>query len=113
MKKLILLVYPRIDFEKNYPYSWLPYSVLSIASSLQNDQNIEILIFDQNRKNDEEFRVLLETYKTNLLCAGFSIMTGGGQIRNALHLSSIVKSFSSKTKIVFGGPMSMYCRKKR
>jgi radical SAM superfamily enzyme YgiQ (UPF0313 family) len=31
-------------------------------------------------------------------------MTGGGQIRNALHLSSIIKSFSSKTKIVFGGP---------
>lgn len=102
MKHTIILVYPRIIFEANYPYTWIPYSILAIASSLSKDK-FEIIIFDENRNSKLDFENLLKSI-TNPLCIGFSIMTGGGQINNALALVEIAKRIHKKTVIVFGGP---------
>lgn len=102
MKHTIILTYPRISFEANYPYSWIPFSVLAIASSLPKE-NYNIIIFDENRKTQSDFKDLLFSVDTPI-CIGFSIMTGGGQINNALELTLIAKEVHPKTVIVFGGP---------
>ena len=102
MKRTIILVYPQIIFEANYPYSWVPYSVLAIASSLPKEM-YNIVIFDENRKSVLDFQKLLSSIDTPL-CVGFSIMTGGGQICNAIELAGIVKKIHPSTAIVFGGP---------
>lgn len=102
MKQTIILVYPRIAYEDNYPCSWIPYSVLAIAGSLPKDR-YAIEIFDENRKSETDFENLLSAV-SKPLCVGFSIMTGGGQINNALKLVQIVKKWHPDTAIVFGGP---------
>ncbi len=101
-KYTVILVYPKVNFEDNYPCSWLPYSLLAIASSLSTEK-YNIHIFDENRNNLSDFDKLLKNSE-NILCVGFSIMTGGGQICNALELASLVRSYNPSIKIVFGGP---------
>lgn len=93
MKRTIVLVYPQIIFEANYPCSWVPYSVLAIASSLPKDV-YNVVIFDENRKSVLDFRKLLLDIDTPI-CVGFSIMTGGGQICKAIELAEIAKKNSS------------------
>ena len=102
MKRTIVLVYPQIIFEANYPCSWVPYSVLAIASSLPKDV-YNVVIFDENRKSVLDFRKLLLDIDTPI-CVGFSIMTGGGQICKAIELAEIAKKIHPNTVIVFGGP---------
>lgn len=102
MKRTIILTYPRILFEANYPCSWIPFSVLAIASSLPKD-TYNIVIFDENRKSAEDFHKLLSSVDSPI-CIGFSIMTGGGQIHNALKLAEIAKALHPNTVTVFGGP---------
>ncbi len=97
----ILLVYPKIEFEENYPNSWIPYSVLALASSIKN-KNVEIKIFDQNKNSDDEYINYIKENKNEILCVGFSIMTGGAQIKNSLNLATIAKNQNLTT--VFGGP---------
>ena len=102
MKRTIILVYPRIQFEANYPCSWLPFSILAIASSLPKDK-FNIIIFDENRKTTLDFESLLKSIE-DPLCIGFSIMTGGGQINSALTLAAIAKRTFPNGVTVFGGP---------
>lgn len=102
MRKQIILVYPKIIFEANYPYSWVPYSVLAIASALPKEQ-YEVIVFDENRNTPDEFAQLLKSVNSPL-CIGFSIMTGGGQINNALSLARRAKKICPQTPRVFGGP---------
>lgn len=102
MKPTIILVYPCILLEDNYPCSWIPYSVLAIASSLSNDK-YHIVVFDENRKSKLDFEELLSSVDTPV-CVGFSIMTGGGQIEHALALAALVKKIHPNTVTVFGGP---------
>jgi radical SAM superfamily enzyme YgiQ (UPF0313 family) len=104
MKNIIILVYPKITFEKNYPCSWIPYSLLSLASVLHKNTNIDVFIFDQNRDDESTFNILLKKHGEKLLCIGFSIMTGGGQIKNALYLAAMAKEVNSEIMTVFGGP---------
>ncbi len=102
MKNSIILAYPRVQFEDNYPYTWLPYSLLAIASALPKD-DFNVIIFDENRDTKKQFKNLLRSTK-NVICVGFSVMTGGCQIGNAIKLAEIVKQFKSDIPIVFGGP---------
>ena len=97
----IVFVYPKIEFQDNYPNSWIPYSLLALATSI-NKSNIEIFLFDQNKNNDKEFIKYIEKYKDEILCVAFSVMTGGAQIKNALYLSRIAKGQGIIT--AFGGP---------
>ena len=104
MKNTIILCYPQIKFEANYPCSWVPYSVLAIASALkENDSSLNVIIFDENRKSIEDFKCLLKQQK-DILCVGYSVMTGGGQIINALAMARIVKEYNPEILNVFGGP---------
>lgn len=91
-KAMVILVYPRIQFEDDYPCSWLPYSILSIASAIKETHpNIEVVVFDENRKNIDDFNDLLNR-EYNILCIGYSIMTGGGQIEYALELADFFRN---------------------
>ena len=105
-KKKIVLIYPKVEFEKNYPCSWLPYSLLSIASVVKkNDHNVEIIIFDENKNQDlDKLYEYIRIKKDDIECVGYSIMTGGGQIKNALKISRTVKSIDKNITNVFGGP---------
>jgi len=97
----IIFVYAKIEFSDNYPCSWIPYSMLSLASSLDL-HDWEVVVFDGNRKDKEEFNKILVHIKPSVVA--FSIMTGGGQIKNALELASIVKNYDASIINVFGGP---------
>lgn len=102
MKHSIILAYPRIQFEANYPCSWVPYSVLAIASAMSKEE-FNIIVFDENRRGVSEFESLLRSIE-NPLCIGFSVMTGGGQIGHALKLAKVAKRILPNTTTVFGGP---------
>lgn len=101
--KTVILVYPKIEYEANYPNTWIPYSVLSIASAIHGlDTNV--IIFDENVKSASDFYELVKHNANNCICIGFSIMTGGGQIQHAINLAKQVKSINNNIPIVFGGP---------
>lgn len=102
MKNTIVLVYPRIHFEDNYPCSWIPYSVLAVASALL-EQDVNVIIFDENRIYDNTFEQIINN-NADIFCIGFSIMTGGEQIRHALTLADIAKKILPTVVTVFGGP---------
>jgi len=105
-KNKIVLIYSKIEFEKNYPCSWLPYSLLSIASAVKiEDHSVDILIFDENKNSDlDSLYKFIREEKDNIVCIGYSIMTGGGQIKNALKISRMVKKIDENIINVFGGP---------
>lgn len=103
MRNKVILVHPKIQFEANYPCSWIPYSVLSFAGKIIKENSVEVIIFDENRKTEEQFREILLKEKDDILCVGFSIMTGGGQISCALKLTDLVKRIDKKIPIVYGG----------
>ena len=99
--KTIALIHPKINFKDNYPCSWIPFSILSIGSNLRRDR-FRVCLFDENCTDRTEiFRSLANQ---DVLLAGISIMTGGGQIRNGLEIAAGIRQAHPKAKIVFGGP---------
>jgi len=99
--KTIILVYPKIDFEGNYPCSWIPYSILSIAGAIPQNK-YRVLIFDENKQNFDEF-IATENI-SDVFLIGISIMTGGAQIKNALKIAEFFKQKYPHVYTVFGGP---------
>lgn len=97
----VILIYPKIAFEDNYPCSWLPYSLLTLASSIK-DESIQCKIFDENKVTAESIFDYIEVHLDSILCVATSIMTGGGQISNALKFLEFAKSHGITT--VVGGP---------
>ena len=65
----VILAYPKVDYEKNYPHSWMPFSVLSIAHTLRSEQIAEVVIFDGNLQNDKAWTELLEK-SNDAICIG-------------------------------------------
>lgn len=105
MKTTVLLVYPLVEYGNNYPWTWVPYSLLAIDAAIKKDiSDIDVILFDQNHSSIDEFYSIVNENMHSLLLAGFSIMTGGGQIKNALSLAQWLKEHSPKSNIVFGGP---------
>ena len=102
-KTMILLAYPKIDHEKDYVYSWMPFSLLTIAKPLL-DEGIEVVIFDGNQSSLAAWEELLSQYGSTAAAIGISIMTGGGQIAHALELAWRAKARPDCPPIVFGGP---------
>lgn len=99
--RTIALIHPKINFEDNYPCSWLPFSVLSVGSNLDLSK-FKVRIFDEHLTSANEIRSSLAD--DDLLIAGISIMTGGGQIRNALNIAQLLREAHPYAAIVFGGP---------
>jgi len=100
---LMLLVYPKIDHEKDYVYSWMPFSLLTIAKPLL-DAGIEVMIFDGNQSSLTAWDEILAQYGSNAAAIGMSIMTGGGQIGHALELAQRARALPHCPPVVFGGP---------
>ena len=99
----VILVQPKISFEDNYPCSWIPYSIFSIASTIAS-RKVQVILFDENREDSSEFFQMVKENASELLCIGFSIVTGGRQISNALRLASDARKINEQIPLVFGGP---------
>ncbi|MEE3343672.1 MAG: radical SAM protein [Bacilli bacterium] len=97
----VVFVYPKIEFEENYPNSWIPFSILTLGTSIMNN-NIELKIFDQNKSDVVDLYNYIDINKNDIMCVVFSIMTGGAQISNALKIAKYVKENNIIT--AFGGP---------
>ena len=72
---LIILVYPKIDYEDNYAYHWVPFSLLTIAKALSTNKANEVAIFDGNQRDMNEWEMFLTDKIQRALCIGFSVMT--------------------------------------
>lgn len=102
-RRVVILGYPKVHYESNYRYSWIPYSILGIAGPLLGS-GIEVLLFDGNRQPESDWVDLLDEYAKDALCIGLSAMTGGGQICEALQLAKLARNRGDCPPIVFGGP---------
>jgi anaerobic magnesium-protoporphyrin IX monomethyl ester cyclase len=102
-KPLIVLVYPKIDHEKNYAYYWMPFSTLALAKVLISSGLADVKLFDGNQSGDDAWHAFLKENSERTVCFGLSIMTGGGQINHAIHMASSIRNYSS-APIVLGGP---------
>lgn len=99
--KTIALIHPKIEFEENYPCSWLPFSVLSVGSALPQDK-FNVRVFDEHCVTAEQICQSLAT--DDILIIGISIMTGGGQIKNGLRIARLLRRDHPHAVTVFGGP---------
>lgn len=102
-KPLVILAYPKIDYEKNYIYYWMPFSVLALAKAILDTNLAEVVLFDGNQQSHEEWQDLLDQHLGRALCVGISVMTGGGQIAHALRMTAAVRT-RGNVPLVFGGP---------
>lgn len=102
-KKTVLLIYPKIDFQENYKYSWPPFSLLALSGTLLSS-GFNPVIIDQNRLSDTDLYAQIKNSINDTLIVGFSIMTGGGQIKYALEIAEYIRGLNDKIKLVWGGP---------
>lgn len=103
-KPLVILCYPRINFETNYRYSWIPYSLIFIADAIIQQGLVDVEIFDANDQSDDCFKNMVLREKNRLLTVGFSIMTGGAQISHAIELADWLRRHAPNALKIFGGP---------
>ncbi len=103
-RPLVILLYPKVDHEKDYVYFWMPFSLLTLAKPLLDDSLADVVLFDGNQASDEEWSRFLDEHLDRALCIGVSIMTGGGQIGHALDLVRTAKERPNCPPVVFGGP---------
>lgn len=97
----VAFIHPAIDYEDNYPCSWIPYSVLSLASRM-NSEKYQVKIYDEHKTS---FDIIMQSLIVfNPFIVGISIMTGGGQIARALLFARRIKKDLPNCYIVFGGP---------
>lgn len=100
----VILAYPKIEYEKDYPCFWLPFSLLTIAKVVLDRKLANVIIFDGHQSNMSEWEAVLDQYLLTTSCIGVSILTGGGQIKHALEMVERVKSRKNCPPIVWGGP---------
>lgn len=103
-KPLVILAYPKINHEKNYVYFWMPFSILAIAKVLIDEDIADVVLFDGNQQDLAVWKQLLDNCSDQAIFIGLSIMTGGGQIGNALEMAKIAKERKNCPPLVFGGP---------
>ena len=56
----VLLVFPRVSDERTSAHEWLPFPLLTTASAVLDDDLAEVLVFDQNQRDDVRRRVEIE-----------------------------------------------------
>lgn len=103
-RPLVILVYPKVDHEKDYVYFWMPFSLLTIAKPLLEDGRFDVLLFDGNQHGPEAWGALLDEHLERAVAIGVSVMTGGGQIGHALAMVRAAKERPGCPPVVFGGP---------
>jgi radical SAM superfamily enzyme YgiQ (UPF0313 family) len=100
----VILVYPKIDHEKDYVYFWMPFSLLTLAKPLLASGLADVVLFDGNQQDAAAWERLLDAHLGRTVCVGMSIMTGGGQIGHALRMVRAVRQRPFCPPVVFGGP---------
>ena len=88
----VLLVFPKTGLDK---YAQLPLGLLSIASTLVDDYEVEII----DQRIDEKWAEKVELKSRDSICVGVTSMTGV-QIANVIEISRIAKKH---TKLIWGG----------
>lgn len=88
----VLLVFPKTGLDK---YAQLPLGLLSIASTLVDDYEVEII----DQRINEKWAEKVELKSRDSICVGVTSMTGV-QIANAIEISKIAKKH---TKLIWGG----------
>ncbi len=97
MKNKIILFHPQTDHERNYSFYWIPYSVLSIASELEQ-AGFDVMILDANANAEyEKYTLDFE----HILFIGISAMIGR-QISNGIEYVNMIRQ-KSDVPILWGG----------
>jgi anaerobic magnesium-protoporphyrin IX monomethyl ester cyclase len=52
-RPLVILLYPKVDHEKDYVCFWMPFSLLTVAKPLLDDGLADGVLFDSNQTSDE------------------------------------------------------------
>lgn len=104
VRPVVILLYPKVDHEKDYVYFWMPFSLLTLAKPLLDEQVADVVLFDGNQSDAAAWEALLDEYLGRAACIGVSVMTGGGQIAHALELVRAAKARANCPPVVFGGP---------
>lgn len=97
MKNKIILFHPQTEHERNYSFFWIPYSVLSIGSELEQ-AGYEVVIIDANA--DPNYKDCTLDYE-NILFIGISAMIGR-QISNGIAFAMMIRS-QSDVPVLWGG----------
>lgn len=79
----VLLVFPKTGLDE---YAQLPLGLLSIASTLVDEYEVEII----DQRIDEKGAEKVESESRDSICVGVTSMTGK-QIANAIEISKIAK----------------------
>lgn len=103
-RPLVILLYPKVDHEKDYVYFWMPFSLLTLAKPLLDDGLADVVLFDGNQAGAAAWAAFLDEHLDRAVCIGVSIMTGGGQIGHALDLVRMARERPGCPPVVFGGP---------
>ncbi|MGH3431132.1 MAG: cobalamin-dependent protein, partial [Mycobacteriales bacterium] len=103
-RPLVILLYPKVDHEKDYVYFWMPFSLLTLAKPLLDEDLADVALFDGNQTSEDDWSRFLDEHLDRALCIGVSIMTGGGQIGHALDLVQTARERTNCPPVVFGGP---------
>lgn len=102
-KNVIILFHPRTLHEKNYRNYHVPYSILAVASNI-DQKNYQIILVDDNVQKKESYRGVIVQVRNRLLCVGISSMVGA-QIMFALSFAKEVRDLIPGCPIVWGGPL--------
>lgn len=92
----VLLVYSRISGPDAMP--WIPIGLLHIAAVLEQ-QDIEVMIYDRNKKNESSLFDLIKSYHPDMI--GIGAMTV--QAEDALLLSAEIKDNYPDVIVCLGG----------
>jgi len=99
-KNTILLFHPRTGHESNYTFFWAPYSLLSLATML-NEYDVKII--DNNLEADNYDKIIKKSID-DVLCVGISSMIGN-QIKDGLNFANNIRKLDENIPIVWGGAL--------
>src|SRR5258706_7778544 len=92
-KNIVLLFHPRTFHERNYRYYHVPYSLLSVASTIDRS-TFEVIVWDNNVLGQDSFRSKLTALKRGVLCVGISSMIGH-QIEDGLKFAQQISDIDA------------------
>jgi len=100
-RPVVFLFHPRTLHEKTYRFYTIPYSVLSAASLIDQEQ-FEVVVVDDNVERLDDPGTAVEPYLDRLLLVGISAMVGG-QLAGGLAFTDALRRRGSKVPVIWGG----------
>lgn len=99
----IILFHPMTLHENNYRYYYVPYSILSIASMI-DQRKYDLILIDNNVEKRTDYYDMIAAVSDELICVGISAMIGH-QIRDGFSFAQAVRKVNPKIPIIWGGPL--------